>query len=625
MAGFMSGFGPAFGEALNKSVDRNEKRKDDMFKLTYSKYLENKKERDTQAKADAYAIQRAEHIASVTNQSPEAVEYIARQLRAGTSETQLMKDLEGGAKIQVVQTPDGPKVTGDKVTPASATAPVATDPRDAQTEDAFSKGVEEKVAIEKPSKAPVNIPGPAQPTQVAQASRPQQAAEARNPIMERRMLQAYERIAQVEGKTVEQVRKEMEASSTSPIDAMSKPGRTFTYTPGRPERKAITDNTLEEAAIRRVQLRRQGAPEAEIAEADENYNILKSLRADELIQKANAESGMYQPGGMGVNVFSPDGQYLRTDYLVREGDQWIDPVTSQPVTDGRVVPISKQEQEEKNEIKQSLQKAIPELNKKRTGVTNMLQTVNQMKTIAEKDSRVLTQLTPNVFQEGEHWIYEGATAVKAIKDNLAAGSTVAEAELSRLEAFRQRLEKEGGDTLGALKGMFEVQQALLAFQLAESAGQGGRSLSDEDRKIFANMVNQTITPDRFRNNMSNLILPRIHSVDEEGRLIYDSDQYLNAFKTNREYTPAEFKYQSFEERLKNSQVDGVPQAYQYLIEAAPDYTPPKPVQKTEKTGENASRLIINSPQELEEMIKSKKVQSGDEFYDENGDGPFYVP
>ena len=61
--GFMAGFGPAFADAFNAGNERRAKRKDDMFKLTYSEFLDRREKYEKKKEADSKLVSSAKTLA----------------------------------------------------------------------------------------------------------------------------------------------------------------------------------------------------------------------------------------------------------------------------------------------------------------------------------------------------------------------------------------------------------------------------------------------------------------------------------------------------------------------------------------------------------------------------------
>lgn len=620
--GFMAGFGPAFADAFNASTERSQKRADDDFKMAYQRLLANDKERKEMTTKSGYAVTRAEAIAAAKGIPPEAVPGLADLILSGAGQSEI--DNYASGSFEVTNTKDGAKV-GEKITPASATMPV--DSRDQQTQDAFQKGVQDKVAVDKQvpmagTGAPKEGSFPAQPTQAAQA---QPQTPVLSPEMTRRRDAAYRRLAQQEGVTLDEIKRRMEspASSANAIDRLRNPNLSVKYVPKPPEIKSLVDNTVEEAALRLAQVKRRGGTPEEIAEAEENLNILRSVRAEEFITKANAEAGVYNEGGAPMNIFSPDGKYLRTEVVRREPDGRGGFINinnaGQQIPDGIARPISPNEQQARQRITASLEQPLQELGKKQAAAKGLIRTSGILINLVENNPNVLLDWQPSL----ERWFDKYGREVGALLESVAktnnAGQVVTDpAEISRLQGFVNSF-KDDSSSEGQ-KALFEAQRAIAAYQYAGIFGQKGSGVSNADVERFLANTKGGTSVNTFYNAISNMTIPSIRNIDTEGYDIYNNNQELRSFETQRGFKPKEYTYIPLEENLKtvegkdpNNPNTDLATIYSKLL-ANSEYkntTAPKDIQKQPENKPKSEYPVYNSKEEVIKDLKSGKLKPTD--------------
>lgn len=97
MAGFMAGFGEAFSNSFNQSKERADKRRDDLFKLTYNEYLSRKKTKEEADKKNNEAVSYGKAMLAGREDIPqEAAFTIAQWKLAGLTDAQIQDNIDNG-------------------------------------------------------------------------------------------------------------------------------------------------------------------------------------------------------------------------------------------------------------------------------------------------------------------------------------------------------------------------------------------------------------------------------------------------------------------------------------------------------------------------------------------------
>lgn len=590
---FMAGFGEAFSSSFQKETDRLEKRKQDEIDKQWETYKENLK----QDKANRQDWKFAESVVA-DNQLPSgAAQKIYEWKQLGYSIPQIQEMIQEGS---FKQTRAGTEVQTQYI-----------DPRDQETQEATGQ---QPVGVSSPNVPPFESPtGPSEqatPTankrdtnffsnissRFKNLPQPGQTPAINPAKMEKRQNQAAKRA----GIDPEEFRRVASGNVFAPPAMEEMPAVAYQRNPPKPEPDKF--DQLNEAALEIMHARRSGDQER-MAIAEERYQILVSqeaLKAD----LAAASQGLTSTRS--VDVYK-DGKYSYSTITTTKNGQQVDAITGQPI-DGTVVEKTERQYKLESDIASSIQKPISDLQSKKSGFTSATRSYLIMDDIVKKtDGAVLAPATATMFQKGEEWMMDGLTAAKRVNDAFAEdkgdGSTVVaqgKAELGRLERIRQNIIASGNQTLGAQKTLFEIQKAMMAYQIGIMVGQEGRSIAETERAMFMEMASAGVTPERFQQGMADLLMPRVREIDEQSKAIYDNDQNLKLYEGEFGRKPKAFTYQSFEEDLKN-RTDEVGQAYKQLSQYTRHSNVAPPVTKTEEDP-SAGIPTVSSFEEYQELV-----------------------
>lgn len=536
--GFMAGFGPAFGEAFNKGLDRQQKKADDMFKMQFQKYLEDEKDRKEQDRKAGYAIQQAQKLVEETGQPPEVVGRIASDLQAGVSYEQMRKSLEEG-KYTVSSTSAGMKVSDEPVTQASATSPV--DPRDQQTQDAFSKGVQEKVAIPggnvqtgtntstPPTGVSSNVSTPSAPRPQGPAgSKFRQVSEAN-----------IKKIAEATGEDPAEVRRKMTSPYESPIQKLQNPNLKISYVRSVAAGKDFVDRAK---AIYLAEQYRAVGDEATAKKYD--AMVQAHVLDDQLTLSAKEGQAMFI-------VRDPEtGQITHTPGRRGQDGKIIGPDNKQY---DYVRDVGKEEEAVWREFGAD-NKDLSEFNRKQVDLASMYKTADRYFALLGDDSLSLTttgkvsQVIDRIKREAENYVKLASSATS---------SPDTETNFRKLEG-----EIDGAIKSGAIKdvadrtSLLNSLKTIMMYRAGALEGQSARDLSDKDVARMETIIQSSTDPKVVKQQIAEFLAEKTNEIKSSELQFNQNNRRISMLNSVYKYSPITETVTDFDTFMKQSGAAG---------------------------------------------------------------------
>jgi hypothetical protein len=562
--GFMAGFGPAFAESFNSGMERRAKKKDDMFKLTYNEFLTRREKYEEQKSEDSKRIRAAKtyarDFAGDEKLWPKMYEWLSSGLN--------------GDDIQEL-------IAGGEFEMASPSAELPSTPEPAQTEDAqmMDAGLSSPSVTNSPSGDPTSVAGATQATGPAPQA-PINPLESQAGFMDkmlpgmaakrdaRRIGEVEQQVMDITKSSREDFDKIMRSDFNSPVMQAAKIKYTKKKTP-EPDKF----NTLEEALLEQMHAMDSGDP-GRIDIADRRVKILKSAEAFKAQKKAESEGLITRDAP--VNVFGPNGYETTVRANQDDNGQWIDSITGQPVQ-GKVMPVSKEEYDAVQAVTKEVDKPFEEYRKSQNATISALDKAANMNELVEMtNGAVLADITAGAFSGAQKWIQEIAVGANYVTKTASDGGELDPKNKAWLQQQEKRLQDllgTAGNDLATAKGLFEVQKALLAYDIASMKGQEGRSLSEPERKVFMDAVGQGTTVDKFRQNLGLILTGSVNEVDLMGSSLQQHPS-IRAFGDYWGYTPKHFETTPMDESLSTNSNTKIQRAWQIFRDSAKINTSP---------------------------------------------------
>lgn len=566
--GFMAGFGPAFSDSFERGNERNAKRRDDLFKITYSDFIDRRKQKEEWEREDAKAARKAEALLENSGVDPRAYPHVYKQVQAGIDDTVILNDLRTGRfefNDKETKTPEG-------VDPESEATP-ESDPMAAQM-----------------SESGMNPAAPAAPAAAPESPVPQENGFNLGKLFpkfrpggraERDRNRALEATAGAAGTTVEDVQGTLTGTGYTPPDIDT---TGIKFTPVADPQKADPLATLTQSRVELDAALAAGDPQRiEVAKRRWHSVISASTIQAELDAKAEGIT----LDGAPATVYGADGTYKATVRVKRDPESpsgFVDITSGEPI-EGNVVPRDKAENDLLESINTSLQKPMSEQTGRISAALGSVRTYNTMSDIVEKtEGAVLAPATSGLFKFSERWIQDATVAAEQANKMFATnGELPGDSSLEGLQAQLEALKQSPDQSLGTQKGLFEVQKAIMAYQLGAAMGQDGRSLAEAERKLFTEMAAGGVTVERFHQGMADILFGNIRTLDQQTKLILENDMNVKQYVQTYRHAPGHINIEPITSQLANStdpELNGAWQRMQEFNRAAgmklPQKTPGTP-------------------------------------------------
>lgn len=519
-SGFMQGLGTSFSKSFENQRERSERRQDDLFKMTYDNFLKRKKENwDDPMKADTLAVNKAKSLAEMYNQPKESVGKIYEWITSGVDDSTINERLEKG-KFSVTQRGSEAVVSDEPI----RLTPVSVDEQMAQMSP-----------ISAPA-APASIPGQRSPGGglFSKIPSPDFRRDGFNPnINEVNAGKAQDRVAQITGGTREDVNRTLTERYT-PKGVSTPKGIDVIYR-SSPEVKANLDEAMVELAQAQSAVQKEGTPEAQERFRVANERV-EALKKSAFI-KANADAlsqGTILPGQQ-AKIITPEGD---TEY----GYASLGP-KGEIMFNGEAVPqgsevrgVSPEEQKAYSELASKLAKPQADYNSKLGAMASVVREAGDLGKIVDTIGTV-----PGKATEIAGWatdlgaeVMTGVELLKSLRNNNRLPTGTRD-EVFKIENMEQKLnEIFGSQVLDASTAqmLYNAKVQILAYKLAMIEGQSGRGLSEIERELFVDLASSGSTPQKFNQNMANIIFSRINDLANEASIFNQNSVEQEAF-TNR--------------------------------------------------------------------------------------------
>lgn len=545
MAGFMSGFGPAFSNAFNASREQSARERNDLFKMKYEQFVKRQDEVNAYKKEDAKTMRAAEALLARSGKPAEALPWVYNQLKAGLDASVVADDLEKGTFAFDLKE--------DK--PADKSKSMPKDPMAEQMQGtgmapAPSNQVAQAPAVEEDSYKSGPLDG-LFGGRIGKMRKDMHAAGGT-----RRERYANSRMQEVTGKS----QPEIDTIMAGPVESDPMDTSGITFTPPEVERKP-SEFTVRTAKIEYDAALASG-DQRRIEQAD---RVLKSAIAGETLDaEIDAIRNGKQLSTMPITIWK-DGKFDTEARAEKRGDQWFIAGTDIPV-EGNVVPVSEQELKEKYDVAQALAPEMKEHNSRAANMEGAVRSYGIMSDLVERSQgAVLAPVTSGLFQWAQKWTQDAATFAAEVNKMAGEGEELAPELEAQLQEYANKLQSEGDpNDLGTLKGLYETQKALLAFRLGSAMGQEGRNLAEAERKLFTEMAAGGVTPEKFHENMNNILMPGIRTIDSQLETILDNNSALGIFFGTYDYRPKAFEANRLMDKLETTEDVELKNAYQTL-------------------------------------------------------------
>lgn len=516
---FMAGFGQAFSESFENSRRRREKQEDDIFKMSFQKFLDNDEQRKKDEIADAGNVRKAQALSDAVPgvNKKAATAQIYKMLTAGLDEDFILEELrKPGASVEFTRVDSQEKKNLEEQTDAMLA------PGSESQKQANLQGVQENQEGQK-SRFTDTFAGGLFGSPYSKRDR---SAE-----------RAAQKIAEGTGQSVESVQQTMRGSpykSGQLIDTES-----VLFTPGKtPEKDEFA--TLNSASIELAQaeedMKTNPSPSAQkrLQDAKIRIEALKNAKIFEAQAEAAAEGGIF--GGQQAKVISPDGT-VKLTYVTKSpgSDQFIDASTGEPIQ-GRALPVSEEERKDYIKLSNNVAKTSGEYTNKVTAMTSMMRAAGSMGELVDQTGgAALSERAGGIAQYLQGWGADATTVYQMYENLKNSGNTVGSDpdmtfKVQEMEKTIDQNISQGVSDIGTARALFEAKVKILAYKLASMQGQDGRALAEKERELFEKLAAGGNSPQKFHQNMANLIFSEIDNLRSEGNILNKNNVEIEAFQ-----------------------------------------------------------------------------------------------
>lgn len=594
---FMKGFGSAFSTSFENERSRREKRKDDLFALTYENYMKRKSDFDSAKAEDSKMVTRAKSLATDHQQPPESWTAIYERLKSGESEDYIVKQLKTG-KYAITQNGTQTTVSPSPIAPPAAPAAPATPTVPvAPAAPGLGAPAPTLVPAAPDPAAPVVQPAPAAPVAqpVPVPAKPDNIFQRmRTAVQEKNRNDAMGRVADVTGTSVDDVNRTLTEKYAAGEYDTSK----IQFTPGSP---AIEFTTQAEAIFLRDQAVAQGKPD--LAKQYQKMVDSHSLAQD---LKAASDNGQTM-----FIVRDPDTGVVTHKSGQRNAQGVFDPISNK--TYDFVRPVGKQELEQWYKLAADT-KGLPEFKEKQAQIASVYQLGAEMFDIldANRDalsvsgtiSLTVTDLVKNV----DAVLRTFGTASKDPKSKEAAAAELKAMEDKVNQSFATGVIVNQADA----KALLEAKLKLAAYRVGAVEGQTGKDVSNADFSRMYDIIrvsgtNPKLFAEQFKSYMEGLE-NQLNS-QAEG---FNNSATSNVIKSIDGYVPVVEVATNFDEYLKRVGMEKYrDRVHNSKLLDIPEPDAPEPVEKPD-------------PQTLQRMPDTDDVKSLSDWYNNLKDGELYT-
>lgn len=513
--GFMAGFGPAFADAFNAGNERRAKRKDDMFKLTYSEFLDRREKYEKKKEADSKLVSSAKTLARDLAGKEEYWPKVYDWLQSGMSESTILDLIQNGEfettgtaspEVQNVDSPEEAQMINSGLANPSAEMPAAQS---------------DVTQMSSPQQQPTGMMDRLFPG-FAQAKR------------DRDINGALDQVSQVSGMGRNEIDQIMKGTgSTVKTDSS---GIIYKRKPTPVEPDKI--NTPEEAWIEQTHAQREynvnptATNEVRLQKANDRVKALKDLEAikQEARARADAAKEGRAYGFFSAKQFDEQGNFTGS-VLVKPSNDGYETESGQFIPKSQVQLWKEGEQDDYKAVAKATAKLGEDQIKKSSNTKELLFLGKDMSDIvAASKGNVLAQRTTNFTTLMVDWAQELTAVSNILTDENVANDVGAEEKLANLDRTVQDLLGKPINDVTMQRALLDAKVKIFAYRLGMAMGQEGRSLAETERKVFEEVTKAGGSPEKFNQNIANLISDQIRSYETVSSDLNNYNLEVEAFQ-----------------------------------------------------------------------------------------------
>lgn len=589
--GFMAGFGPAFSDAFNAGNDRRAKRKDDLFKLTYSEFLDRREKYEKKKESDSKLIGSAKTLARDLAGNEEYWPKVYDWLQSGMSENTILELIQNGE---------------------FETAPTATP----EVQDI---GPPEEVQMADNGLANPTAEMPAAQSDVAQMAMPEQDSGMMGKLFpgmaqakrDRDINSSLDQVSQVSGMKREEIDQIMKGTGNTVKTDSS--GIVYKRKPTPVEPDKI--NTPEESWIEQTHAQREydlnptATNEVRLQKANDRVRALKDLQVikEESRARADAAKEGRPYGFFSAKRFDENGNMVGS-VLVKPSNDGFETDGGQFVPKNQIKLWQKDEQDDYKKLASATAKIGTDHVKRGSGVKDLLYTAKDMSDIvAQSKGAVLGQRTAGLAGLATDWAQELTTIKQVLTDDNVANDAEAGVKLSDLDRTIQGLLGKNITDLATQRALLDAKATIFAYKLGMAMGQEGRALAETERMVFQRLADSGSNPEKFNQNLANLVSDQVRSFDSSSADLNNYNIEVEAFQ--RLYGWKEPPFQTVptfgELMVKEPELK---QAYDYF----------KPFMNTASGAATPQDQSGAQPVQVKSVEEYNSLPSGTSYIDPNG-------
>jgi len=518
--GFMAGFGPAFSDAFNAGNDRRAKRKDDLFKLTYSEFLDRREKYEKKKESDSKLIGSAKTLARDLAGNEEYWPKVYDWLQSGMSENTILELIQNGEfETALTATPEVQDI-----------------------------GPPEEVQMADSGLANPTAEMPAAQSDVAQMAMPEQDSGMMGKLFpgmaqakrDRDINRSLDQVSQVSGMKREEIDQIMKGTgNTAKTDSS---GIVYKRKPTPVEPDKI--NTPEESWIEQTHAQREydlnptATNEVRLQKANDRVRALKDLETikQEARARADAAKEGRAYGFFSAKKLDENGKFMNAVLVEQAENGFYKTESGELIPQNQVQRWKDGEFDDYKKVASATAKLGGDhVTKRSSNVKELIYLSKDMATIVNQTSgAVLAQRTSGLASLAVDWAQELKELSRVLTDDNIANDKNAAQKLNELDDTVSNLLKKNITDLATQRGLLEAKAKIFAYKLGMAMGQEGRSLVEVERKVFEDLglgqTGGTSTPQKFNQNLANIVSDQVRSLDSAAIDLNNYNIEMEAFQ-----------------------------------------------------------------------------------------------
>lgn len=510
--GFMAGFGPSFSDSFNAGLERNAKRKDDLFKMTFADLIDKRDKVAEYKREDAKAARKAEALIENSGVDPRAYPYVFKQVQSGIDDTVILNDLRTGRF-------DFDEAEKESATPEGANEPEATDPMAAQMQGSGMTPQDEV---------------PAEPAAPAAAPEAEGISGLFGSFMgggdARRQARARQAAAEAAGMTPEEVEEAYGEYAPPEIDTSG-----ISFTPS-------TDNDfipLAEAIHKRDLAKQRG-------------NTAQFEHFDGIVKSHNLANQMEESSKSGTPM-----------WIIRDEEGNLKHVTG-PLTENGVIDVMSKEQKAYEPVRQVSDEekelwaklavdteSITKYKEQQAKVASMYGLTNDIITIVDANPEALTAVG-GVSQTISNLTQELDATISLIAKS---GASTPE-QLAKLQKYEDQIQNmifsDAVKNAADARALVEAKLKLATYRGGRLEGQEGRDLSNFDVGRLDSIFKASKDPVVFKAQVAQYLGGLTDELDQQGAQLNQYNPIITTLNNTYEYSPVDAIVPDFETFWKST-------------------------------------------------------------------------